>query len=181
MQPSPLKLIVLGAGGVVLFGAVGVSFYASSGEYASSDVERVAGTVAEVRDLDQGGGSRGLEVRLSDESLPFRSSGTYPDAFSQDALRYVVPGAQVAIEIDSKERSSPRFSWAEGQKFRNILSLKVGDRVALSQENYNAWSRENREIGKIMLPVFFGLALACLAGGLLWRRAERAGRAGRTR
>jgi hypothetical protein len=175
MQPSPLKMIVTGAGGVVLFGAVGIWFiFSSADHYTSADVELVNGTIREVSELDEGRGSRGLQVWLNEEQLPFRSSGTYPSSFNQGVLHELVPGAQASIEIATSERSYPRLARSEGQQFRNTLSLKVGDHVALSLESYNAWSRENRELGKIVLPIMFLLSILSVVGGLLWRQSAKA-------
>ena len=174
MQPSPLKLIIIGAFGILFFGAVAISFFTSQDVFAAADVERVTGTIREIGELDPGSSSPGLQIWLNEEPLPFRSFGTYPASFNRDVLQYVVPGAEVAIEIDRNERSSPRLSRSEWQQFRNILSLKVGDRIALSLDNYNAWSSENREIGKILLPVMFSLSVCLFVGGLLWRRAVKA-------
>ena len=169
---TPVKAIVIGSAGSLLLGWAAIQEYCYPHEFAKAGLALYNGTITRCEDIDEGKGSHTLQFWIKDEPLPFRCfSGLYPNRFDPSALQYLSRGVAVTVGVPLSERERPRRDWSQGQRFRLITYLRIGDSVALTLESYNQWSRENARTGMILIPSMLLGSLALVAWGIR-RRAQ---------
>jgi len=171
LKHIPIFLIVIGAGGILLFGVLSAYlFIYPAVPFTPEDMVVTKGVLDRAEETNIRNGSGTLQLWLAKTQLPFRSQSSYPSSFKKDVLDKLRPGIPVTIGTLKEEQKSPRTDYTQGQQFRSICSLSVGGRVALSLDDYNAWRSKNKGLGKIVAPVLVACSIATLGFGLFLKR-----------
>jgi len=167
LKHIPIFLIVIGAGGILLFGVLSAYlFIYPAAPFTPEDIVVTKGVLDRAEETNIRNGSGTLQLWLAKTQLPFRSQSSYPGSIKKDVLDKLRPGIPVTIGTLKEEQKSPRTEFTQGQQFRSICSLSVGGRVALSLEDYNAWCSKNNGMGKIVAPILVACSIATLGFGL---------------
>src|SRR5712692_5267958 len=144
MKTAPFTAIISGFCGTVLFGFFTAKlFIGSDSSYSARDLVFVARHLDRAEELQSSKGSTTLQLWLQDEPLPFRGSGPYPKYYDPDVMKELHKAVAVNIGVLRTEQTSPQKDYLDGQEFRNIYSLEVNGRMALSLDDHNRWSARN--------------------------------------
>ena len=133
------KGVIVGVCGTVVFAALNVwLFFGPSKQYLESDLVIVEGILKQADEVHARVGEAGtLQLWLRDSPLPFRSTNTYPRYYNKNALAELRVGARVVIGTPRKQETAPVTDYSQMQKFRDIITLKIGNHNAVSLQNEN--------------------------------------------
>jgi hypothetical protein len=156
MKPTPMQSIVIGMGGMILFGWMMLSLFVLDppGRLTADSVKVVTGKLAKA--VEMGGKRRDLDVWIDGQEIPFRSfDSVYPRSYDRDVLATLRPGMEVRVSVEIKDADSPRRNLAQNQPFFPLVALELDGKPALTLEAYNQWSAENQKVAQWFLPLMF--------------------------
>ncbi|HEY1048904.1 MAG TPA: hypothetical protein VGE39_04090 [Prosthecobacter sp.] len=169
MTPTPVQSILVGVGGMILFGWMMLSLFVLDppGKLTPADVKVFSGKVKSA--FEMGSKGRSLDVWLEGQEFPFRCfGGAYPPSFDKDVLATLQPGVAASVSVELEDAGEPRHNMAQNQSFRPFVALELNGKPALTLEKYNQWSEENQKTAHWVLPILF-----CCCLGLLWSGVQK--------